>query len=89
MLVTAGGHVIASWDPELFATGSAARRGQSRFSPTCSSWSEFPDLPAVVAERVAPDGRAWVALCRPRAVARHGRDAVAVLDWNASRGLSS
>jgi hypothetical protein len=89
MLVAAGGHVIVSWDPKLFATGRAARRCECRFSPTCSSWSECPDLPAVVAERVAPDGRAWAALCRPRAVARHGRDAVAVLDWNASRSLSS
>jgi hypothetical protein len=90
-VISATGIEIKRWVPGDFLEGSAGSRAECRFSPTCTAFVGCPDLPAEYSEggcsshdprHVASPSR-YVAICRPRAVVRHGRraiDALAVLD---------
>jgi putative component of membrane protein insertase Oxa1/YidC/SpoIIIJ protein YidD len=75
---------LIKWNVKDYPKGSASSRRECRFSPTCSSYSGCPDNLAEFSERVGGTNfgghERFIALCRHRAVARHGDDVVAAID---------
>lgn len=78
---------IVLWEPDQFPEGTEGRRAVCRFAPACArargggpSFPSCPDAPARYSERVGGEGLGgyarYIALCEPRALDRHGANAV-------------